>query len=121
MRFIAFKILVKSFYQQNAGFFLFIFVLFFGVVAPSQQLTYHYMLIRGMLETPLFLGIVLFIWLLYALKTSRFVLSVLDEPESHFLYSLVALSSGRIFSLHFLSDAGLAVRSTTGLSSFATC
>lgn len=95
------KTLVKSFYQHNAGFFLFLFVLFFGVVAPSQQLAYHYSLIRGMLETPLFFRIVLFAWLLYALKTGRFVLSVLDERESHFLYDLVALSSGRLFRLCF--------------------
>lgn len=93
---IANKTLVKSFYRQNAGFFLLLFVLFFGVVAPSQQLAYHYTLILGMLETPLFLGIVLFAWLLYGLKTIRFLFATLDEPEANFLYKLAALSRGRL-------------------------
>jgi len=93
------KILVKEFYRQNSGFFLLLFVLFFGVVAPSQQLAYHYTLILGMLETPLFLGIVLFAWFLYGLKTIRFLLGSLDEPEANFLYKLAALSSGRLFWL----------------------
>src|SRR5258708_887134 len=99
MRVIINKALVSTFYWQNAAFFLFLFVLFFGVVAPSQQLAYHYSLIRGMLETPLFLGIVLFSWLMYTLKTGRFVLSVLGEPESHFLYYLASISRGRLFRL----------------------
>src|ERR1700748_21351 len=91
------KTLAGCFYQQNAGFFLLLFVLFFGVVAPSEQLAYHYTLILGMLETPLFLGIVLFAWLLYGLKPIRFLLGSLDEPEASFLYKLAALSSGRLF------------------------
>ncbi|HEY4286281.1 MAG TPA: hypothetical protein VGN00_04205 [Puia sp.] len=93
------KTLVGSFYRQNVGFFLLFFVLFFGVVAPSEQLAYHYSLILGMLETPLFLGLVLFAWLLYGLKTSRFLFSALDEPEANFLYKLAALSRGRQFWL----------------------
>jgi hypothetical protein len=49
-----FKTVVKRYYQQNAGFFLFIFVVFFGVLPPGQELTFHYRLISGMLETPVF-------------------------------------------------------------------
>jgi hypothetical protein len=99
MNFIANKTLAGSFYRQNSGFFLLLFVLFFGVVAPSEQMAYHYTLIRGMLETPLFLGIVLFAWLLYGLKTIRFLLAMLDESEGCFLYKLGALSGGRLFRL----------------------
>ena len=91
------KTLVESFYRQNAGFFVLLFVLFFGVVAPSEQLAYHYSLILGMLETPLFLGIVLFAWLLYGLKTSRFLFAVLDEPEANFFFKLGVMSPGRLF------------------------
>ncbi|HMI59626.1 MAG TPA: hypothetical protein VK518_01920 [Puia sp.] len=93
------KTLVESFYRQNAGFFVLLFVLFFGVVAPSEQLAYHYTLILGMLETPLFLGIVLFAWLLYGLKTSRFLFATLDEPEANFLFKLGVMSPGRLFRL----------------------
>jgi hypothetical protein len=93
------KTLAGSFYRQNAGFFVLLFLLFFGVVAPSEQLAYHYSLILGMLETPLFLGIVLFAWLLYGLKTSRFLFAALDEPEANFLFKLGVLSRSRLFWL----------------------
>jgi hypothetical protein len=99
MEFATNKTLIGNFYRQNSGFFLLLFVLFFGVVAPSEQLAYHYTLILGMLETPLFLGIVLFAWLLYGLKTVRFLFSSLDEPETNFLYKLGVLSRGRLFRL----------------------
>src|SRR5258706_8393489 len=101
MRTVLNKIVVKSFYRQNAGFFLFLFVLFFGVVAPSQQLAYHRRLILGMLETKLFLGLVGLGWWLYGLKTVRFVWAVLDEPESAFLYPLAGLTADRLFGLCF--------------------
>ena len=67
------KIIVKTWYKQQAGFFFFIFLVFFGAVAPSMQLAYHYTLIKGMLEVPVFMLLVLLAWLGYAGKTDRFV------------------------------------------------
>jgi hypothetical protein len=93
------KTLVKSFYLQHAGFFLFLFLVFFGIVAPSQQLGYHYALIRGMLEAPVFLVLVAFAWLLYAGKTVQFVFRVLDSPEGLFLCRLRCLAPGRCFGV----------------------
>jgi len=80
--------LVKPFYRQNAGFFLFLFLVFFGVVAPSQQLSYHYSLIRGLLDSPVFLGIVLAAWFLYALKCHNWVAASMASPELAFLHLL---------------------------------
>ena len=57
------KIIVKTWYNQQAGFFFFIFLVFFGAVAPSMQLAYHYTLIKGMLEVPVFMLVVLLAWL----------------------------------------------------------
>lgn len=91
--------LVKPFYRQNAGFFLFVFLVFFGVVAPSQQLAYHYALIRGLLEVPLFLGIVLLAWLLYAAKCYQWVISTFQTPEFSFLHLLSRLDKGVAFRL----------------------
>jgi hypothetical protein len=59
------KIFGKTFYRQQAGFFLFIFLVFFGVIAPSMQLAYHYALIRAMLEAPALMVIVWLAWFLY--------------------------------------------------------
>lgn len=82
------KIIVKTFYREQAGFFFFIFLVFFGAVAPSMQLAYHYSLIRGMLEAPVFMALVALAWLLYAGKVLRFVEGVLRAPEYIFLYKL---------------------------------
>ena len=82
------KSLVRQFYIQHAGFFLFIFLVFFGVVAPSQQPAYHYALIRGILATPVMLILVLFCWLLYALKCSRWIIGLQQRPDHRFLQVL---------------------------------
>lgn len=97
MNFTLNKTIVKNFYRQNAGFFLFLFIVFFGVVAPSQQLGYHYALIRGMLAAPVFLLIVCFGWLLYAGKVVAFVSGLIYSPEYLFLYQLKGLSPGHCF------------------------
>src|SRR5580692_11569119 len=97
MWFVINKTLVRSFYLQHAGFFLFLFVIFFGIVAPSQQLGYHYALIRGILGAPDFLLLVAFAWLLYAWKVVQFVIRVLDSPEGLFLCHLRLLEPGRCY------------------------
>lgn len=59
------RVLVARFYRQHAGVFLFFFLLFFGIVAPSQQVDYHYRLMMGILETPVLLVFVLLGWGVY--------------------------------------------------------
>ncbi len=92
------KTLVKNFYRQQTGFFLFVFLFFFGVVAPSMQLAYHYALIRGMLEAPVFMALVWLAWLGYAVKVYRFVSAMLTVPECFFLQKLRTLSRVRVFA-----------------------
>jgi hypothetical protein len=99
MWFVANKTLVRSFYLQHAGFFLFLFIVFFGIVAPSQQLAYHYALIRGILEAPVFLALVAFTWLLYAGKVVQFVFRVLDSREGLFVCRLRSLPPVRCLRL----------------------
>lgn len=96
---IIYKIFVRAFYRGNAGFFMFLFLVFFGVVAPSQQLAYHHSLILGLLQTPVFLFIVLIIWFLYTAKTARFTLAVLEEDQSGFLYVFGEVGARRLFWL----------------------
>jgi hypothetical protein len=99
VRFILNKTLIKSFYLQNAGFFLFLFLVFFGVIAPSQQPAYHYALIRGILAAPGFFLLVCLAWLLYALKAAGFVTRTIDAPENLFLHMLKGLSGRRCYRL----------------------
>jgi hypothetical protein len=94
--FILHKMLVKAFYRQQAGFFLFIFLVFFGIVQPSTQIYFHYSLIRGMLETPAFMALVGLAWVGYGLKVRRFVTGVLENPGARLLYKINALPPGRV-------------------------
>lgn len=91
------KMLAGTFYRQQAGLFLFLFLIFFGVVQPSTQLYFHYSLILGILETPSFMALVGVAWLLYALKVRRFVIGVLNSSDILFLYKINALPPGRVF------------------------
>ena len=93
------RTLVRPFYRQNAGLFLFLFLLFFGVIAPSMQLAYHYALIRGVLASPIALGIVLIVWLLYALKCINWFTVTLGSPDHSFLNLLSRLDRRRSFLL----------------------
>jgi hypothetical protein len=99
MWFVINKTLVRSFFLQHAGFFLFLFIVFFGIVAPSQQLGYHYALIRGILEAPGFLALVSFAWLLYAGKVMQFVFRMLDSPEGLFLCRMRCLAPAQCYRL----------------------
>ncbi|MBS1659592.1 MAG: hypothetical protein JST68_00935 [Bacteroidetes bacterium] len=57
------------------------------------------------MQSPLFLLIVGFTWFLYAIKTLRFVVAVLEEPQSGFLYILSSLGPGRLFRWCWLIQA----------------
>jgi hypothetical protein len=99
VRSILLKSLVKPYYRQNAGQFLFLFIVFFGVVAPSQQPAYHYALILGILETPVFFALVLLAWLLYGIKCSGWVTDSLEKPEYVFLSQLACLNGRQSYRL----------------------
>jgi len=101
------KTFVRQYYRQNAGFFLFFFLIFFGIVGPSQQLAYHYALIRGILEAPSLLALVLFLWLLYAAKCSRWIMGLLHSKDHAFLYILPLLGKTKTFRLLLMIQAAL--------------
>src|ERR1700753_3692775 len=91
------KTIVRPFYRQNAGFFLLGFLVFFGVVAPSQQLNYHYTLITGLLTTPGVLACILLALLCYAGKFTRWLAATLSDPSFSFLNELTRLSPRQVF------------------------
>jgi hypothetical protein len=99
-RTVLFKSFVKPFYRQHAGFFVFLFVILFGavgVVDGAGIFEYHYSLIRGLLNNPLFFLLVLFLWLLYAIKIQQFVVAAIKKPEYSFLQALLLLDRSPLF------------------------
>lgn len=82
------RVIVRRFYERNSGFFLFVFLVMFGVVEASQIINYHLSLIAGMLSSGIFMAIVFSFWLAYALKCIQFVNETLNNPRFGFLYLL---------------------------------
>ncbi|TKK71598.1 hypothetical protein FC093_00820 [Ilyomonas limi] len=90
------KIWVQQFYQRNAGFFLFLFVVLFGVV--QNPLAYHYKLMQGIVTAYTTLVVALIVWLLYACKCSAIILKSIAR-EKTWLYQLQAMDAKRLFLL----------------------
>ncbi len=89
------RVLVFHFYRVNAGFFFFWFFLLFGV--PAQVLSFHFSLIQGMIQSPVFLACTVFIWLLYTLKCINYTIKELNDPRQHFLIILNSLTDKEQF------------------------
>ena len=90
---ILYQVMVKQFYIINAGFFLFLFLFFFGIVQSGQLISYHRSLMMAMISAPLFLYIVLFAWLLYTIKCLLFCIGNIQHNNGSFLFALRALSN----------------------------
>ena len=91
------KVLVQQFYQRNTGFFLFLFVVLFGVV--QNPLSYHLSLMQGIVSSYTTLTIAVVVWALYGCKCGVFFLKTLAAKEQLFLYQLQALTLRQIFVL----------------------
>ncbi len=82
------KTVVRKFYERHAGLFLFIFFLMFGIVESTHIVYFHLSLITGMINSTLFLLIVLLLWSLYVAKCSLFVSGYFDDTRNSFLLEL---------------------------------
>ena len=91
------KVFIIHFYKLNAGFFLFFFVVLYGVVAPGMLISYHLSLIQGMIQSASFLLFVIFFWLLYTIKCIDYTVKQLNNPVQLFLFSLHTLSNQQQF------------------------
>jgi hypothetical protein len=91
------KVLVAKFYERNAGLFLFVFFLMFGVVESTQVISYHLSLIYGTLSSLIFLLVVIMVWVLYILKGVQFISSQLNRPENNFLFQLSRMELDKQF------------------------
>lgn len=103
-RAILIKTIVKPFYRQHAGLFIFLFTLMFGVVSVidgAKFTDYHFLLIQGMMKNSFLFLLVLFVWLLYAKKSEQFVVNILFRPDYSFLNTLSLMEGGKLFRLLF--------------------
>ena len=92
------KTVVIPFYRSHAGLLLFVFLIMFGTVESNQLVNYHRALIEGMFEVPVFLMVVMLVWLLYNTKILIYVLSLLRKPYYRFFADLTLLPRNGSFS-----------------------
>ncbi len=85
------KVMVKQYYLQNAGLFLFGFLFLFGIVDAGHVVYYHQSLMLSIISLPLFLFVVMLVWMLYNIKCIAFCSNAVQAPDGSFLYQLRAL------------------------------
>ena len=83
-----YKVLAEPFYKVNSGFFLFVFLVLFGLVEPGQVVNFHASLMQVVASSVAGMLLAMGAWLLYGYKCSSFVLSSLEKPAHTFLISL---------------------------------
>jgi len=103
------KVWVQQFYQRNAGFFLFLFVVLFGVV--QYPITYHLKLMQGIVTSYITLLIAIFIWILYACKCGTLILKAIAK-EKVWLYELQAFNKKRLILSLSIAQAMLFLPAT---------
>lgn len=84
--------LTKEFYQQHAGFFLVGIYVLFGIVEPSQLISYQKALLLAGISSPFGLAIVFTCWFLYSAKVHFFIKGKLLEAKYNFIRETAALS-----------------------------
>lgn len=94
------KVLIQQFYLDNTGFFLFLFIFFFGIVRGDMLITYHKSLLLSIISTPLFTIIVCGGWMLYNFKCIQFCRTIVKADDSHYIYILKTLPSGKQFGFY---------------------
>ncbi len=85
------RVLVVPFYKVNAGFFLFFFVLLFGIMGAREVALYHSSLMQTIVAVNVALGVAMAVVILYNYKCIAFVLNSLQKPELGFLVNLQGL------------------------------
>lgn len=94
------KVMVKQFYLQNAGLFLFAFLFLFGIVDAGHLVSYHYSLMLSIISLPLFLFMVMLLWMLYNIKCIAFCGNAIQSASGIFLYKLRCFSTTRQLLLY---------------------
>ncbi|MFT4030930.1 MAG: hypothetical protein QM669_00770 [Siphonobacter sp.] len=100
---VIYRSLVSEYYRQNAGFFLVILMLAFGILRSDH----HIALFMFVMSSP---GILLYIvlgWAVYTIKSMGFIRSQFRHPAYSFLYHLRTVSLLRRYGQWFLIQVGL--------------
>jgi hypothetical protein len=102
------KIFANGFYRAHAGMFLFALFVMFGMVEPSQILNYHKTLMLAFISSPLMMGVVFLVWLVYTFKCWHFVAGQVFALHQQFLfYSSTSYQKQKQFRDWFILQSAL--------------
>lgn len=91
-----FRIFIVQFYKENIGFFLFFFVLFFGLIPVNDLLYFHKALLLAQATSPWVAAGSCALWFLYGLKCTRFLMLVIEKYNISFLHELQSVRKTRL-------------------------
>ncbi len=101
------KVITGRFYKVNAGFFLLLIMLFFGIIPGKQAIDLQYAIMQAITGSYAFLGVAMLVWLAYNIKCISFFLKEIHMPENSFLVNLQALDNKTQFLTLLECQAGL--------------
>ncbi len=100
------KIFANGFYKVHGGILFFLFLVLFGLVEPAQILNYHMALMLAFITSPLMMGVVFAVWLLYTFKCWHYIAGQIFAPHHAFLfYSSTSYSKQKQFNSWFVVQA----------------
>lgn len=116
------KLFVFQFYRMNAGFFLFWFLFFFGIVPPFNLYLYHTQLISFELSSYWMLACVMLCWSLYSRMCIRFFENIIVKYKNSFTHIFQAVDNRNLvvilFTYHVLAFLPVTLYAT-GMALFA--
>jgi hypothetical protein len=104
------KSLVRPFYRENAGLFVFVFTMMFFIVNKvdgAELFQYHYSLILASLKSNVILLLVIVVWFLYARKYVAYISELINRPEYSYLQIINSLSKAKRFRIFLLLEIWL--------------
>lgn len=96
---VLYKLLVSKFYKLNAGFFLFLFIVLFGIMPGADTITLHRGLMVAAVSSYPGLAVMAIVFGTYTLKCLFFVLREVERPENAIIYNMQGLGNARQFML----------------------
>ncbi len=78
---------------MNAGFFLFLFIILFGILPGSDSIRLHQAIMDAITTKPMFAIIGAIVFILYNIKCCSFSLKELQLPENSFLFNIQGQSA----------------------------
>ena len=95
MEIILSRLLVTRFYKMNAGFFIFLFIMLFGILPGADSIHLHHAIMDAVTGSWVFTLVAAAVFLLYNFKCVSFSLKEIDLPENSFIFNIQGESNLR--------------------------